>query len=150
MPAVVDDFVEPAIGWAQSRLGSRDYGLRCLAFVEDAFERANGIEMFGGSSAAESAELYGVTPLAEVAPRGAMVFYECRGPINGEVGEWGHVGLSLGDGRLIHAWDEVRVDSIAGIEGLVRNNVWSAPRLLGWVAPNRFLRGWRPRTWNDA
>jgi hypothetical protein len=70
--------------------------------------------------------------------------------ISGEVGEWGHVGLSLGGGRVIHAWDDVRVDSIADIEGLARNDGWSAPRLLGWVAPERFLRGWRPRTWNDA
>ena len=147
MPSEVESFVEPAVAWALQRLGSADYGRRCLAFVEDAFERANSIEMFGGSSAAESARLYGVKPHAAVPPRGAMVFYACRGPIPGTVGEWGHVGLSLGDGRIIHAWDRIRVDPLADVEGLERGDGWSAPRLLGWVPAQRFLRGFRTRAW---
>ena len=43
--------------------------------------------------------------------RGAFVFYDCicqgpDGPVN-----WGHCGISLGDSRIIHAWDTVRIDS---------------------------------------
>lgn len=40
--------IESAICWAKERLGSQEYPLRCLAFVEDAYERSNGIEMWGG------------------------------------------------------------------------------------------------------
>lgn len=103
--------------------------------------------MFGGSSAAESARLYGVRGAEGNAPRGAMVFYASHGSIQGRVGEWGHVGLSLGDGQVVHAWDEVRIDPVVAVELLERGDGWSAPRLLGWVPPQRFLRGWRTRAW---
>jgi len=40
--------LENSIIWARNHLNSKDYRLRCLAFVEDAYERSNEIEMWGG------------------------------------------------------------------------------------------------------
>jgi cell wall-associated NlpC family hydrolase len=141
-----------AVRWALERVGDRGYALRCLAFVEDAFERANGIEVFGGSSAAESAERYGLRPFVagDTPPEGSFVFYATEGPIDGIRAEWGHVGLSLGDGRVVHAWDEVRVDDARAVEQLEPAPGWTPPRLRGWTEVATVLRGHRPRRWDDA
>ncbi|MDP9273650.1 MAG: C40 family peptidase [Chloroflexota bacterium] len=145
----IGELVELAVAWALAHLGSPDYALRCLAFVEDAYERANQIEVFGGDSAAESAARYGTHPLERAAPppRGALVFYACGGPVQGEHREWGHVGPSLGDGEVVHAWDRVRVDDIEAVEHLIRADGWSQPRLLGWTAADRVLEGRATRDW---
>ena len=140
-----------AIGWALAHRGDRTYALRCLAFVEDALERANGIEVFGGASAAESAAQYGMLPYdpASLPSRGAFVFYACRGPIAGDVADWGHVGLALGDGQVVHAWDEVRVDSATAVGALPVRAGWSRPRLVGWALVERVLAGHRTRDWSE-
>jgi cell wall-associated NlpC family hydrolase len=151
-PAAPDELAAAAIGWALRRLGDRGYALRCLAFVEDAYERANGIEVFGGSSAAESAQQYGVQPYEDNAlpPAGSLVFYAAEGPSGGIHRDWGHVGLALGDGRVLHAWDEVRIDEARAVEELEPAPGWTQPRLIGWTAAARLLAGHRPRRWDDA
>ena len=50
--------MENAIEWAKSQLDSTEYPFRCLAFVEEAYEKGNQIEIFGGSCAKESADEY--------------------------------------------------------------------------------------------
>jgi cell wall-associated NlpC family hydrolase len=151
-PATPDQLASAAVEWALRHLGDRGYALRCLAFVEDAYERANGIEVFGGSSATESAQLYGLEPYEadDPPPPGSLVFYTTEGPIDGRLRDWGHVGLALGDGRVVHAWDVVRVDPAEAVEGLLPAAGWSQPRLMGWAGTARVLAGHRPRTWNDA
>jgi cell wall-associated NlpC family hydrolase len=147
-----EQFARRALEWAASHLGDTSYALRCLAFVEDAYERPNGIEVFGGASAAESAERYGTQaydPLAPPPP-GALVFYACAGPIDGTQASWGHVGLALGDGRVIHAWDRVRVDDALAVCDLAPRAGWSQPALLGWTPPSVVLHGHRPRDWAVA
>ena len=52
-------YIANAIRWAQEHLGATNYSGRCLAFVEDAYEKGNHVEIFGGSSAQESADEYG-------------------------------------------------------------------------------------------
>lgn len=52
-------YIANAIRWAQEHLGATEYAGRCLAFVEDAYEESNHVEIFGGSSAQESAEEFG-------------------------------------------------------------------------------------------
>ena len=41
---------------AESKLGSTEYAGWCLAFIEDALEISNHIEIYGGDSAKESCE----------------------------------------------------------------------------------------------
>ena len=151
-PSTHDELATAAIAWALRHVGDRGYGLRCLAFVEDAYERANGIELFGGASATESAELYGLQAYDADDPplAGSFVFYAAEGPIDGHRRDWGHVGLALGDGRVVHAWDEVRVDPAGAVEVLAPARGWTQPRLSGWVGVTRVLAGHRPRRWDDG
>src|SRR5689334_20060190 len=109
---LLEEYVTNAIEWATARLGSPDYAGRCLSFVEDAFEKSNGIEMFGGASAHESAEEYQAAASNGTPPRGAFVFYDWVGTLNGTRQNWGHVGLMVDETRVIHAWDVVRVDEV--------------------------------------
>lgn len=120
--------------------------------MEDAYERANQIEIFGGSSAAESADQYGTRRYDRAAPPppGAFVFYACSGPLGGVRRPWGHVGLALGDGRVVHAWDLVRVDGAEAVGDLPPAEGWDPAQLIGWTPVDRVLEGHRPRTWNPA
>jgi len=145
-------FATTATRWALERIGDRAYAGRCLSFVEDAIERPNEVEVFGGSSARESAEQYGPGPYRPDAPppAGSLVFYACEGPADGAWRDWGHVGMALGDGRVVHAWDEVRVDDATEVEALPPRAGWTPARLLGWVPLSRVLEGHRPRRGTDG
>lgn len=138
---------ENAINWARNRLNSTDYSLRCLAFVEDAYERSNGIEMWGGSTAQESAELYEADKNTGIPPKGAFVFYWCSGWVEGERKHWGHVGLSLGNGEVIHAWDQVRIDDVLELENLPAAPGWTQPTYIGWAPVERVLEGIQKKHW---
>ncbi len=83
-------------------------------------------------------------------PAGAYVFYACGGPVDGMRREWGHVGLAMGDGRVVHAWDVVRIDDAAAISALPPAPGWDPPRLIGWAAPDQVLHGHVPRNWEAA
>ncbi|WP_432283803.1 hypothetical protein SLT36_18140 [Aminobacter sp. BA135] len=52
---------------------------------------------------------------------------------------WGHVGLCLGDGRVIHAW--VRIDDIHAVEALEPAEGWTQPRYVAWASVDRILQG---------
>ncbi len=137
-------YIDRAIAWAMAQQGREDYCFRCLAFVEDAYEEANAIEVFGGDTARESADQYGVTgdPAGEP-PRGAFVFYDMTGELFDERANYGHVGLHIGNGLVVHAWDVVRVDHYAAVEKLETAEGWTQPRYLGWVPVERVLHGHR-------
>ena len=130
--------IENMIRWAEGKLGERKYAGWCLSFIEDALEISNGIEIFGGDSAKESAELYSDAMKSGLPPRGAFVFYDCMcmsqdGPVN-----WGHCGISLGDGKVIHAWDVVRIDDYLELEKMKATS-GDHPRYIGWVSIDRVL-----------
>ena len=129
---------ENMIAWAENEMGSDRYAGWCLSFIEDAFEIGNGIEIFGGDSAKGSSELYRDAMQQGQPPRGAFVFYDCLcagedGPVN-----WGHCGIGLGDGRVIHAWDRVRVDGYLAIEEMTAVT-GDRPRYIGWVPIGRVI-----------
>ena len=54
----MEKLTENMIYWAESKLGSTEYAGWCLAFIEDALEISNHIEIYGGDSAKESCEMY--------------------------------------------------------------------------------------------
>ena len=132
MPDDISLCIERAIEWAGRQLGSRDYPFKCLAFAEDAYECANDLVLDGYASAGEAAEGYGAAPDAGRPPRGAFVFYDCHGPIDGQYRNWGHVGISLGDGTIIHTWGSVRVDGYLAVHELTPPHGWTAPKYVGW------------------
>lgn len=71
------ELTENMIRWAEDKLGSKEYAGWCLTFIEDALEKSNGIEIFGGNSAKESALLYADGMCQGIPERGAFVFYDC-------------------------------------------------------------------------
>ena len=132
------ELIENMVRWAMEKLGDRKYAGWCLSFIEDALEISNGIEIFGGDCAKESAELYADAMMQGEPLLGAFVFYDClclseSGPVN-----WGHCGISLGDGKVIHAWDVVRIDMYRDIEKLTATS-GDHPRYIGWVPVSRVL-----------
>lgn len=130
--------IENMLRWAKDMLGETKYAGWCLSFIEDALEIPNGIEIFGGDSAKESAELYADAMRTGEPERGAFVFYDCLCP--GEEGSvnWGHCGISLGDGTVIHAWNTVRIDGWREIERMTALT-GDHPRFIGWVPAARVL-----------
>jgi hypothetical protein len=71
---------------------------------------------------------------------GVYVCYDCSGTLNDERRNWGHIGLSVGDGRVIHAWGEVRLNGYLAIQELEVPG-WTKPRTIGWVPASDILRG---------
>jgi len=130
--------VSKMISWAKDNLGNPNYAGWCLSFIEDALEVSNDIEIFGGDSAKESSEMY-KDGLRQGEPElGAFVFYDClclsdEGPVN-----WGHCGISLGNGNVIHAWDVVKENNYLEIERMT-SNAGDYPKYLGWVPIERVM-----------
>jgi len=134
-------FIDNAVSWALSNQHRTDYTFTCLAFVEDAHEYGNSIEMFGGSTATESAKEYGVNAEGPP-PKGSFVFYSAIGPIDGISKNWGQVGLSIGNGDVIHTWNVIRIDNYLEVQALSGAPGWTQPRYLGWTPPEVFLKGY--------
>ena len=132
------DMIENMIAWAEGRLGETRYAGWCLSFIEDALEISNRIEIFGGDSAKESAELYADALRGGVPERGAFVFYDCLCLSDEGLVNWGHCGIGLGEGRVIHAWDRVRVDGYLDIERMTARS-GDHPRYIGLVPVERVL-----------
>ena len=137
--AWLNELTENMINWAENKLGSSEYAGWCLSFIEDALEKSNGIEVFGGDSAKESCDLYKDALQGGVLERGAFVFYDCLCPSENGPVNWGHCGISFGEGRVIHAWDMVRIDDYLAIEKLTALT-GDHPKYLGWVALERVLK----------
>ena len=135
----LSELTDNMIAWAKSMLGSAKYAGWCLYFIEDALEKSNGLEIFGGDCAKASCALYGDALKGGIPEKGAFVFYDClcmseNGPVN-----WGHCGICIGDGRVIHAWDKVRTDGYLEIEQLTALS-GDRPVYTGWVPLERVLK----------
>ncbi len=134
-----NQIIENMISWAEHELGNTRYAGWCLSFIEDALEISNSIEIFGGDSAKESCELYSDALQTGLPQRGAFVFYDCLCCCDTGTVNWGHCGISLGDGRVIHAWSEVRIDGYLDIENMA-SPAGGHPKYLGWVPVERVLQ----------
>ena len=132
------ELTENMIRWAESRLGSTEYAGWCLSFIEDALEKSNRIEIFGGDSARESCELYKDALRTGQPERGAFVFFDCLCRSDGDPVNWGHCGIALGDGRVIHAWDRVRIDDQMQIGNMTALS-GDHPKYIGWIPLMRVL-----------
>jgi len=131
--------IENAILWAKENQKRLDYQYLCLAFVEDAYEISNSIEMFGGSTAKESADIYAASIIGNP-QKGDLVFYNATGPIDGVIKNWGHVGLCIGNNTIIHTWDVIRIDNYLEVENLPNAPGWTQPECIGWTSPEVFLK----------
>lgn len=112
-----------ALAWAKSQLGSRSWNWYCERFVEFAYGTSNRYR--SAWAAASSIGLIGSPP--QTAPAGTLMFF---GPHHTN-GYYGHVGISLGDGRMISGLSTVRIDRVV-------SGYWRS-----------LYRGWNyaPRSW---
>jgi hypothetical protein len=134
-------YIDGAIRWAKSKLGLVNYAYKCYAFVEDAYELGNRIFLDGkGCTAKEAADAYMAQDHKGSPPAGAYVCYDCSGDVEGKTRNWGHIGLSIGNGKVIHAWYEIRIDHYKDIQDLEAPG-WTKPRYIGWVPVAEILRG---------
>ncbi len=138
-------YIENAIRWAKAQLGATGYSTRCLSFVEDAYEQSNRVEIFGGSSAKESADEYEASKNTSTPPAGAFVFYDCHGTLFETYKNWGHVGLAVGDGTVVHALAQVRVDPYMQVENIPPSSGWTEFKYIGWAPVERIFRGYRKK-----
>jgi len=119
-----------AIAWAERLDGSARYAWYCERFVENAFGTGGLYE-----TAWDAARAIGLRRGA--APRGALVYFRPDPTNHG----YGHVGISLGGGRMISALARVMVTRLAG------NRYWSA-LYAGWApVPRSWLV---PDSWSSS
>jgi hypothetical protein len=99
-----------ALAWARTLMGSQAYDGWCARFVAYAY----GAGAYGYNTAWQGAQAWrmnGQGQSAANAPAGTLVFFKPTGAVPS-----GHVGLSLGDGRMISAESNgVKIDSITGV-----------------------------------
>ena len=110
-----------AIAWAKSQLGEEKWAFRCQAFVQRAYGANAGFR-----TANDAAAKLGVRkrPLGD-APIGALVYFN---GVRGVSALTGHVGIYLGDGKMISALGKVTITKITP------GSVWQR-NYKGWVVP---------------
>ncbi len=119
-----------AIAWAERLDGSTRYAWYCERFVENAFGTGGLYE-----TAWDAARAIGLHRGS--APRGTLVYFR-PDPTNHD---YGHVGISLGGGRMISALAWVMVTRLAG------SRYWSA-LYAGWApVPHSWLV---PDSWSSS
>ncbi|AKB32495.1 hypothetical protein MSSIH_1805 [Methanosarcina siciliae HI350] len=123
--SVQDIRIKNAIKWAESQIGSTAYyhdGYSwCLDFVEDAYESgANSAPKRNWGNAKQAAIGLNAASNKGVPPIGTFVFYEYK--------TYGHVGLSVGNGEVIHVpgKEPIRKDYYTNVLGL---------NYIGWAYP---------------
>jgi hypothetical protein len=114
--------VVTAVDWARDEVGSEKWRGRCQRFVETSYGARTGYK-----SAREAAESIGLRagPATSV-PKGALIYFLPNCP--GVTGKYGHVGLSLGNGKMVSALGEVAVTDL-------RTNARWRNAYSGWTYP---------------
>ena len=97
-----DPRVTKAIAWAEKMIGKGGYTYDCQTFVGDTY-RKTGTSPVGYTCAKAAADALDAKDSSGTPPRGAYVFYNWSETLKGVYKNWGHVGLSIGDGKIIHA-----------------------------------------------
>lgn len=120
---ITKDVVDGAISWGSSQMGSMAYDGYCQKFVNHCFMNGG----WGGVSFA-SARLCGDALITNTSvsnvPRGAVVFFDSTDH------NYGHIGISLGDGTMLHA----------GHKGVEVTGFTDAAYLKSWY--HIVYRGW--------
>lgn len=93
--------IEKAIAWSESKIGTGGYEIRCLSFVLNAYRDGANTNIKRYDDAKTAAIALEASKNSGNPPRGTFVFYEWTDPT---CPDCGHVGLSLGDGNIIHAY----------------------------------------------
>ncbi len=118
-----------ALDWAEGQLTSRRWAFRDERFVEEAFGTRGRFD--SAAAAARRLRLRRGSP--RLAPRGALMLFEGDRINHG----LGHVGISMGGGRMISALTQVAITQVA-------TNAYWRYLYLGWTLPPRSWPGRLP------
>lgn len=135
------DKVEQAIEWATaSERTSKDWRNLCLRFVANAF----GEEHAGYHHPNELKNALGDRFYSSASswnpPRGALIFFSGQGYEAGvDYTECGHIGIYLGNGEVVHAYGEAKVQKFTGSQGIEKEKYIGS--YVGWSYPPE---KWRP------
>jgi len=145
----IHEQVEKAIKWAKSQEGKMDWSGYCLKFVAQAF----GQKSSGWASPVDAIGKLGnrfyPVEKCQNPPRGALIFFSAKGKWCGasygciDSPDYGHIGIYLGNGEVIHAYGRVRIQTLTAVEQLATtdskgNKSW-IDSYIGWAYPSR---GW--------
>lgn len=133
-----EKIIENMIRWAKRETGNREYAGQYLSFINDALEKSGGSAVFVGNSANDSSESYSSALRFGAPERGALVFYDCLYRGENAPANYGHCGIALDGGAVIHALNDVRIDNYLAIEKLTSRN-GDHLRYIGWVEIDRLL-----------
>lgn len=104
---IEDPRIGDAIAWAEDAIEVKPYpyNKECLTFVQDAYDKETGantvIKRY--ACAKDAADALNAAENNEgLPPRGTFVFYKWYGEAGGVYDHWGHVGLSIGNRKIIH------------------------------------------------
>jgi len=135
------ELAEKAIEWGEKRKNWDDWSGLCMRFVVDAFAQKDGLPA-GANADGWAKKLYRFNQEPEgwlQAPRGTVIFFDNdKELVNGKLNTHGHVGIYLGEGKLIHAYGIVQETTIE--EAIAKAGVG---RYLGWSYPSE---NWRPES----
>jgi uncharacterized protein YgiM (DUF1202 family) len=120
---------QKAIDFAKANVGSYNWkrnGMTyCQGFVADATAKAIGTRYSAGS-AAEACNKWAVSNNQSTIPAGAAIYFYSN-TTNGK--KYGHVGLAIGGGEVIHVAGPVKRQTIAS---LCSSGSWCSFRAWGW------------------
>ncbi|GEM_PF-2273956 len=111
--------VDIVIAYARAKIGSRAYNGYCQRFVRVCFEAAGIEQDVGVYSAKEASQKWIVSTSRENIPVGAVLYFNAT--------SYGHVGIYLGNNRMIHALHRV-------VESEISTNFWDLYIGWGWQA----------------
>ena len=123
--------VEKVISWALSKQGNKSYAYLCQKFVADAYSQV--APRVSKETAKQAANAWCTHPGDKNPPRGATVYYNWYGKVDGVYANYGHVGIALGDGRVIHAYGNSgvvisnKIDFMTGYIGWGVNGGFTLP-----------------------
>ena len=120
-----------AVSWALAQVGRGDYDYWCLKFSLDAYRIGAGRTV---PSAGWARQWWDQRPAQQrrgdaSPPKGALVFWNWTGTVDGINRNWGHVGVSLGDGRVVSS----RFSTGRGVHVFRLSDARS--NYLGWIMP---------------
>jgi len=117
--APADGRVDGAVAWSTTHLGSHAWDWYCYRFVRHCYLYGGGTAFVRGYLSAKAAAT-GLDAGANTGepPRGAIAFYEW--------GTQGHAALSVGGGRVVHAYDG---------KGVIESGWRLSLAYIGWAWP---------------
>jgi hypothetical protein len=152
-PVDFESWSKKAIEWGTNHMNSLKWSGYCMNFVACAFQQSvNGYAGGDADDMAKKLSLFGrdLNPYVldstpggwDIIPKGAIVFFDAT-PAN----EYGHVGIHIGKGWIIHAFGRVMKTQISAATSLKENGKLVVGSYMGWAYPPET---WRPATQSNS